>query len=276
VAHLNNQPNTRFVTLAAVPGTPSGGTFTVDFEAENAGATVVTPLDLNTIAEPVAGWTAVSNPIEGITGTDTESDDALRKKRLDELQASGSTNIDSIRADLLKVDGVIGATVIENDTDFTLFGITPHSIYCVLRGGVGADIAQSIFDNKAAGIATNGASSSVVLDSQGNGHTIKYDFATQKDFASVGFIQIDPLVFDTVNGFAEIATNISAYVNSLGVGDDVIFDQVKCAVFLTAGVKTITAMAISFLPDPGVQTDLAVSATEFALSDVANILFVEG
>lgn len=272
VAHLSNQPNARFLSVSAVPADPVGGVFTVDFEAEEAGATVVVAGQLNTIAEPVTGWTAVNNPNAGVTGRDIETDSELRIKRIDELEAQGSTNVNSIRADLLRLDSVADARVFENDTEVTdAAGIPPKSIYCVTRGGVSADIAEQIFESKAAGIGTYGSENETVVDSEGTEHEIYFDYATELTYYAALTILTDPLVFDATAGPIAVKANIAEYVNALRIGGDVIYDLIKCAVFEVPGVLKITALVHDFSASPASTTDLVVDETEYALSDVANI-----
>jgi uncharacterized phage protein gp47/JayE len=271
VAHLTDQPNARFVTLTEVPANPAGGTFDVSFEAEEAGATTVAIGQLDQIAEPVDGWTAGDNLVAGDTGTQREEDDELRLKREAELEAQGSTNVDSIRADLLRVENVVDAVVTENDEDYVVNGLKPHSVYCILRGGASADIAQSIFDTKAAGINTNGSESAVVKDSQGFDHTMYWDNAIEKVIHTKTTIETDPLVFDISQGPTDIKTNIVDYYNSLGIGNDVIYDQVKCAIFKVPGVKKVVTLKIGFVDPPTGTGDLAIAHDEFASGDVANV-----
>lgn len=273
VAHLSSQPNARFLSVTAVPADPVGGVFTVDFEAEIAGATVVTPGQLNTIAEPVTGWTAVTNPNAGVTGTDTEDDSDLRIKRIDELEAQGSTNVNSIRADLLRLASVVDARVFENDTDVVdpVLGIPPHAIYCILRGGSSTAVAEQIFESKAAGIATHGTVTETVTDSDGFDHDIKFSYATELTYYADVTVQTDPLVFDATGGADAIKASIAAYVNALRIGGDVIYDLVKCAIFDIPGIIKITALLHGFSDPPSSTVDLTVGTTQYAKADIANI-----
>jgi len=272
VANIQNQPNARFVSLTLVPADTGGGVFTVDFEAETAGATTVDINTLTEIAEPVNGWTAVDNPAAGITGDATQTDAQLRIKRLVELEGGGSTNINSIRANLVALDGVVDANVTENDTDVTVGSLAPHSILAVLRGGDSEEVAQSIFDTKAAGIATNGDESEVILDTQGVGHTIRFSFATQLNYFLTATVTTNALTFDTVNGEDDIDTAVAVYINSLGVGGDVIVGQVKCAILSVTGTIDVTVFFHGFSAAPTGTTNLTVADTEFVTSDVANII----
>lgn len=272
VANVSNQPAARFVSLAALPGSVAGGVFEVDFEAESTGAIVVPLNGLNEIAEPVPGWTSITNSQNsGVTGAATEDDADLRVKREVELEAQGSTNVDAIRADVSKLTGVVDVAVFENDTDVIAGdGTLPHSVRVVVRGGTAQEIADQIFISKAAGINTNGALSNQVLDSQGFGHTVRHDQASPLDFYAILECRVDPLTFDTVNGIDEIKANIAAYINALGVGADVIFDQVKCEALDVVGVVKFDSVLIGFgVADQTV--DLPVGTDQFAQSDVANL-----
>ncbi len=272
VANLSGQPNARFVTLVEVPSNPAGGTFPVDFEAETAGATSVVIGQLDEIAEPVDGWLSVTNPVQGITGGETETDAQLRVRRIDELEGGGSTNVDAIRADLLQdVTGVVDAVVFENDTDVIVDGLLPHSVRCVLRGGDPQDIAQSIFETKAGGINTNGAIANTVVDSQGIDHTIRHDVATEQVYYLIVTVNVDPQLFDTGAGVDAMKTAIATYVNALNIGGDVLVDQVKCAILEIAGTLSVPAFAHGFAPVPTSSVDLVVSNVQYATSDVANL-----
>ncbi len=279
VANIFNQPAARFLSLAAVPAVPAGQSVLVDFEAESTGAITVEDGALSQIAEPQPGWTTVNNdqsaPDNSITevGSAVETDDALRVSRETELESQGSTFVDAIRADVSKLDGVVGTSVFENDTDDIVGGLIPHSVHVIVRGGTPQEIFDQIFASKAAGINTNGAQVGTATDSQGFDHTIRYDEATVLDFFATLDIVVDALVFDPINGEDLIKSAIAAYVNSLGTGKDVIYDQVKCAALDVAGVVKFNSVLIGFgVADQTI--DLPVAQDQFPLSDVSNIVTV--
>jgi uncharacterized phage protein gp47/JayE len=270
VANLTSQPNTRFVTLTTVPADPAGGSFSVVFEAEEAGATQVAIGQLSEIAEPVSGWTAVTNAAAGATGDAREEDDELRIKRENELAAAGSTNVDAIRSGILTLDGVVDAVVTENVLAVYSGGLKPNSIYAIVRGGTGSEIAENIFENKGGGINTNGNTLNVVTDTQGNSHQIFFETPLEKVFYAI--LAVTTTVdYDAVQGPIDIKANIAAYVNGLGIGDDVIYDRVKNAIYDVTGVYKVTSLTMGFAPAPVGTSDLAVADNEFASSDVANI-----
>lgn len=270
VAHLTNQPNQRFITLAEVPADPAGGTFSVSFEAETAGAIQVAIGQLSGIAEPVSGWTAVTNAAAGATGDARDEDDELRLKQQNELRATGSTNTEAIRTGLLTLDGVVDAVVFENVKGYFQNGMFAHSIYAVVRGGTSSEIAQKIFDKNAGGTDTNGSESNTITDSKDQTHTILHDFATELTFYATMAIDVTD-DFDTVAGPAEIKTNVQTYINSLGTGGDVIYDEIKYAAYSVDGVYKVTSLVIDYSTPPASTTDLTTGITEFPTCDIANV-----
>lgn len=261
VAHLSGRPNARFITLAEVPADPSGGTFSVTFEAEDAGFLDVLPTQLNTIAEPVSGWTAVTNAAGAIAvGTDAESDSELRIKQALERTASGSTNVDAIRADLLQLAGVIDATVTED--------LAARTMSAVVRGGTAQDIYDQLFASRAAGIRTLGTASGTTTDSQGIDHSESYTPAVA---AAIHVdVTIETSAAYPIDGDTQVKTAIAAYVNGLGIGADVLHDLTKCAAYEVAGVLKVTAL-LQGIGSPATAADVAVGAAQYATADVANI-----
>ena len=71
---------------------------------------------LDNIVTPISGWQSITNPVAGITGTSTETDAALRLRRLKSIAISGNATVEAIRAKLLAIPGVTAALVFENPT----------------------------------------------------------------------------------------------------------------------------------------------------------------
>lgn len=262
VANLSGRPNDRFATLAEVVDTGAGGTYNVTFEAETAGDLNVLANQLTEISEPVTGWTAVDNTDPAtVIGEDAETDAELRTRRRIELAVRGSTNVDAIRAQLIELSGVQSVRVTEDLTD--------HTISVVTRGGVAQDIWDTIFAARAAGIQSVGSSSGTVTDSQGVDHTESYTPATGQA------IHVDVTVettsaFDTTGGPDDIKDAIAAYINGLGVGDDVIADRVRNAAYSITGVYKVTALSIG-IGAPAGGSDITISNTQYATCDVGDV-----
>ena len=228
------------------------GYTTVAAEATEAGPTIALAYQLTEIVTAVSGWDGVNNLADATVGTDIESDAAFRVRRENLLTVSGKGTVDTIRAKLLLVDGVTEAFVFENTTDVTDGnGVPPHAIECVVLGGTDADVAQAIFDDKPAGIATHGGDiNEVIVDSQGTSHTI---LASRADPVEM-FLAITVVTDGNypADGDTQVAAQLKTLGDTLGIGDDVIFYQFLGECLATAdgvsGVVDIQSLALDKRP----------------------------
>lgn len=169
------RPSVKFATLSAAVAPGGGGTVDVQAQATQTGAIDAAAGTLTQIESPTAGWSAVTNPDAADLGHAVESDEAYRLRRTDELSAQGGSTIDGLRADLLKLPGVISVHVQENTTDTTdVYGLPGHSFECVIRGGADVDIADAIWLGKPAGIFSYGFTDRSVVDSEGIVHIVSF------------------------------------------------------------------------------------------------------
>jgi len=228
------------------------GHTTVAAEATVTGPTVGLAYQVTEIVTAVSGWDGVNNLADAVVGTDIETDAAFRVRRENLLTVSGKGTVDTIRAKLLLVSGVTEAFVFENTTDVTdSNGVPPHAIECVVLGGSDADVAQAIFDDKPAGIATYGGDiSELIVDSQGTSHTI---LASRADPIEM-FIAITVVTDGNypADGDTQVAAQLKALGDTLGIGDDVIYNQFLGETLTTAGgvsgVVDVQSMALDKRP----------------------------
>lgn len=228
------------------------GYTTVAAEATVTGPTVGLAYQITEIVTAVSGWLGVTNQADAVAGTNVETDAAFRVRREALLTVSGKGTVDTIRAKLLLVDGVTEALVFENTSDVTDGnGVPPHAIQCVVLGGTDADVAQAIFDDKPAGIATYGTDiSEVVVDTQGTNHTILADRADPIEM----FIAITVITDGNypADGDTQVAAALKALGDTLQIGDDVIYNQFLGETLTTAGgvsgVVDVQSMALDKRP----------------------------
>jgi len=168
----------QFETLSEATAYTSGTS--VDSRAVVAGSTGIVPA--NTITEfsiTIADLTDVRNPLASTGGAPIESDVDLRQ-RFQDRDLSGGSSVPAIINALLELDNVITATVNENTTDEEdVNGLPAHSVQCIVSGSAtDTEIAETIFESKAAGIATYGSQSATVTDDNGDSHIIYWDEPT--------------------------------------------------------------------------------------------------
>ena len=258
------------------------GTAAVDatFTAQVPGPFAALTGQITSIESPVSGWLSVRNMADAAVGAYVEMDAALRNRRESELAGRGNGPVPAIRADLLKVgqgtaNPVLDCIVFENYTDVVdVNGIPPHSFEAVVLGGPDADIRQTIFDTKPAGIRPHGTVSGTVTDSTGISHIIKFTRPTTYSI----WIEID-VTYNAakwpLDGNAQVNAAILAALtpaNGYTLGKDVTAWGIGAAIDVVPGVLNVTAIRLGTAPAPVGTSDIPIGIREVALFDSARIL----
>ena len=266
-----------YETLAAVTNaTASAAIFDVDAQALNTGPIFAAANTLTIIETPSVGWTAVNNPLDGITGTNDETDAEARARRIEILSLQGKATPEAIRANLLDVDGVTSTIVIENTTPVVdANGLPPHSFEAMVSGGEDQAIADRIWDTKAAGIQAFGTTIVGVTDSTGFGHSIGFSRPTDVDY----YIELDVSINSSIFGGGQSATGVALVQealadtgNALQIGEDILIVTFSCAALMVPGVTNATNIRIDTITPPVNTADIAVPFREIALFDTSRIV----
>lgn len=272
VASVANSPNSRFVTTELITNT--GGVaadFGVAMQAEDTGPVYAAINTLTVIETPVSGWNSITNNAAADPGRNVETNSAFRIRREATVRLSGAANVDAIAADLLEVDGVDDVLVMQNVNDVVTNGLEPHSIWVVIWDGATADadsntIADTIFDSKAGGIATNGNTLIVVEDSMEVDHNVYFDRATQLTL----YVEVDVVGDNNYAGNNAVQTAIqdlaSAYEISNGLGKGNVYASkiIGEAVDVT-GVVNVSEVRLGWSASPSGTDDLDVPVASIAV-----------
>ena len=141
----------------------SGGTVSAEFANLATGPIACAAGTLTQIYQAVPGWDTITNPADGILGTDVESAQAFELRRQNSVAANSHGTTDAIFAAVYAVSGVLDCFVIDNpsgntvDYGSTSYPLAPHSIFVAVVGGTAADIAQAIWQYKDGGCNYNTA-----------------------------------------------------------------------------------------------------------------------
>jgi uncharacterized phage protein gp47/JayE len=276
---MQTASNIQFETIGSGTAVPSGTAITS--RAIVAGETGVVPAGaINEIVNPVSGITGVNNYAASSGGLPIETDYELRQRYEDRTESGGSS-VPAILNALYETEGVITAHVYENDTDVTDGdGLPPHSIYCVVSGSaLDIDIATSIFNSKAAGIATYGSQSAYVLDENGDSHLIKWGVATTKyinvivnitsnaEWVAGNETAVKTAVVKAIGG-VDTVEGIATEYEGLGVGVDVRVWQIIAQFDGITGIESTPVIYIAFAPTtPTSGNKLTIGANEVARCD---------
>lgn len=267
-----NDPTKVFANTAEI--TTAGATLTNQlFECLTTGPVVAPAGTLTEITTPVVGFSAPTNPDDAVVGSNVETDSALRERRHVSVQKAGASNVDAIRAELLELDDVIYASVLENDTDVTdANGIPPHSIWALVLGGLDEDIARVIFTEKAAGPGMKGAEVVVVTDASGNDHDIKFDRPDEVAIKFSGSFDYLETAWESPTAAEDAvkAAILAELETAQGVGRDVIHARYVKAVMAVTGAIDI-ALGQAKLPDIVTENNIVIDPFEYTSLDAGNI-----
>lgn len=177
-------------------------------------------------------------------GTDIENDVSLRNRFEKTIAGIGSGTVDSIYSAILRVTGVTGCYIIENDTQTIVDNRPPKSFEAYVLGGNDEEIAQAIFNKIPVGIATVTTVDSMhqrkinIEDIGGTPHTINFSRTIEKNIYAKINVEVDSH-FET-SGTDDIKSNIITHLANLTNGDDVIYSSLFSDVHRVTGVISAT------------------------------------
>lgn len=225
----------------------------------------------------VTGWNRVQNYTPGIPGRNEETDDEARLRRRQSLRIIGAAAVPAIAARLRDVQGVSGASIIENrhwepDAD----GRPPHSFEAVVSGGRDEDIARVLWESKPSGIEPVGNVTAVVEDSQGEKQVVRFSRAKPIYLWVNVVLKLHDEERFPVDGTAQVKEAIVNYGRTLDVGEDVIRQRFHGPIHSVPGVaEAILSFATSETPEgpPGLYTsdNLSIHGVEKSEFDTTRI-----
>jgi hypothetical protein len=148
----------------------AGGWVKLQFQNGEYGAIPCPVNAITTIYTPVLGWESVSNTSLGIVGRLAESRSEFEARRKLSVGKNSINALNSIYAALLEVPGVTDAYVTDNPTaaavatGATSYSIPAYSLFVCVSGGLAADVAKAIWDNKPPGCPMTGSTTYTITD----------------------------------------------------------------------------------------------------------------
>jgi uncharacterized phage protein gp47/JayE len=265
------QNGARFASQADATIGSDGTVADVVFQAETSGPVAALAGSLNTIATPVAGWNAISNPLDATLGLAADTDASLRLKRLVELNIAGSATKDAVRAEILRVSDVTSCTIFRNLMAVTdPNGLPPYSIEALVTGGADADIWQALWRSVGAGTQTFGDQIGTVTDAKGNPQPVAFSRpAILQIYASLA-LKVDSAW--PLDGVAQVTDALVAWTLAhLTGGSDVVTRALFPTVLGVSGVRDITSLFVGTAPGPTSEANIVVSDHQIALFDTSRV-----
>lgn len=269
----------RFVTLTDVV-VGAAGTEIVTAESESDGAIEAPAGTLTVIESPVSGWASVTNAADATLGSAEETDEAYRVRQVAELEASGAGTVDTIRARVLRVDGVLDVLGYENRTDAPDGAGRPaYSFEIVVWDGSPAaasddDIGAAIWETQPATARSYGATSVTVADEAGGSQTVLFSRVTKRN----AYLEVQITASTALGWTSGVADTVKSALATwgdanLGVGDDVVRSLLSRVVHDTStSITNVSAVLTGWTASPLSAADLTVGEREVADIDTARIV----
>ena len=129
---------------------PAGGSVSVTFKNEVAGAIACPANTLTTILTTTPGWDTINNSSSGVIGSDTETDAELRTRFKQFVNNNASGTIEALQSAVLAVDGVLDCVGKDNPTSAAVtiggYSIASHTYTLSVLGGSNSDIATAMWE----------------------------------------------------------------------------------------------------------------------------------
>ena len=260
---------------------PAGGTVDVPIRALELGNTSnVLAGTITTIVNPLAGVTSATNALSTTGGADVETDELLRARYDESISLGGASTTSAIEAELLQVQNVVDARVIENVTMATVDGVPAKAFESTVYGGTNADIADAIYRTKAAGIQAFGDIIVPVTDDYGQVHNIGFSRVAEITVYVNVALTTDTDLFP-VDGMTTIETNIIKYIGGtdadstkyygLGLGDDVVYTKI---IGICHSVTGVTDVVVTLSTDNITFTaaNVAIATGQVATTDYTKVV----
>jgi uncharacterized phage protein gp47/JayE len=190
-ALVTDGTNTYYATDGGTIG--GGGTATIQFANQQTGPIACPASTVTQIFQVITGWDSVTNPSDGILGTDVESRADFEARRFASVAVNAVGTLPAIRGSVSSVAGVVDVYTTENDTTspVTIGGaaLVANSLYVAVVGGSDQDVATAIWKKKAPGCNYNGNTTETVYDtsspypSPGVPYTVTFERPPALEFA---------------------------------------------------------------------------------------------
>lgn len=236
--------------------------------------TAATPGDWR-ILSPIPGWNKVSPIMSSLsTGRDVEEDSAYRL-RIRYAEGGGKGTTRAVRQALENVDGVNHVSVEENVTNAVVSGIPPYAIYCVVDGGTDQDIAKAVWETKGCNTHMKGTTTVNYTDEKGIIRTVLFDRPVAVDIDVRITYTDNPEEAYPDDWQNTLKSSVVAYINSLGLGVDLIPSKLFVPIYTSITGLTVTLIELKEHTSPTWGTAaITMLPSQFASSVVGNVTLV--
>jgi len=230
--------------------------------------------EANTILEKATGdenVTKIYNS-ESITGgTFLESDEDLRERILNLSLSKGGSDINGIKAELLKLSQVEDCNIVENSTDERdeTLKLDPGHVRIIIKGLIDEEVAYAVLNTISPGIVTDGNVEMRVLTDSNQNRTIKFKQANKIEYF-VRVKNVQNISEQKKVSKQEIITNILKEADNFKLGQYINYEKIQAAVYkiseqLEANVE------IKKTGGNWIKSDINIAHDEYSFLSINNI-----
>lgn len=219
------------------------------------------------IVNPDASVYSIEHTDIVTTAQDEETDAALRTRFSQTITGAGSSTAVSIRSEIMRVPGVRGCLIVENQELETDSGGRPaHSFECFVYAdeSLNEDIARAIFEKKPVGIRTFGKVAVEIEDIYGYSHTINFSHTEEITISLKLAVKTDATF--PADGVAQIKTALVNYINGLSNGTDVIYTALFAKIHGVQGVRETTSLTMASDGKTFASSNIAITEGQVAVT----------
>ena len=220
----------------------------------------------NTVID-IRGLKEITNAKEFSGGTNTETDQMLRNRYYNFINAFSNASLNGIISEMSKLEDVTRVSGRENNTDSPVAGLPPHSFELYIEGSTPSIIAEKIFSIKPAGIKTHGDISQTISYA-GNDYEIKF---SKFDKNNVYYnIEIKTAIGVSTSDIEEkIKQSLITYTSS---SKTINHSNIVGALYNSVdGISAITKLKFGLTPNPQADDEITASIGTIFFTDETKI-----
>lgn len=220
---IGSDSNGNLYAATAAATIPSGGSVTVAF-ANTVNGPIACPAGTIYLNQAVSGIDSITNPADGVPGTNVEQRAAFEYRREQSVAANSNGPADAVYGAVIDLPGVTDAYVYENTGDSpitvgsTNVAMPPHSMFIGVIGGTAADIGNAIRTKKGPGCDTVGNSSVTVTDTNYSYPQPSYTYNYNDNTQSTARFYLTVNIVNSAALPGTIVTDVQAAVSAQFLG----------------------------------------------------------
>jgi len=253
--------------------------------AQESGPVLAPSGEVNEIVTPILGLDSTINPESFVVGRERETDELYRIRIKSDQAVLGKCTIPAIEANMRNLSGVSYAVAIQNNTmTDDVDGRPPKSVEVIVEGATDEAVALSLWQVVGAGIQTYGSTTVAFQDEDDQSQEVSFSRPTIINIAArVTYSLYSEEVFPSSGGEDSIRQAVYDYINSLGIGIDVIPKRVYGPIYnavdgigdLTVEVQTLTNSGDPPVGGSWQEIPLSIAASEFPHIELIDITVTE-